>query len=123
MFPVKHLLHLLLLLFGAAPQAERDRSPGDLALSPDGRWSVSANRGSDSVSLVNLDDGKLVAEVAVGRKPFGIAWSGPVAVVANWSDDTVTLIDVAPPKLAVAAILPVGNEPRGVALSSKDGPP
>jgi len=101
----------------SAPQAEPDRSPGDLALSPDGKWAVAANRTSDSVSLVDLEAGKAVAEVPVGRKPYGIDWRGAVAVVANWRDDTVTLLDVAPPKLSMAATIQVGNEPRGVVLS------
>ena len=47
MFPVR-VVPLLLLLCGAAPQTEPDRSPGDLALSPDGRWVLTANRTSDS---------------------------------------------------------------------------
>ena len=108
---------ILILLIGAAPQAEPDRSPGDLALSPDGKWAVAANRTSNSVSLVDLDGGKVVAEVPVGRKPYGIDWRGAVAIVANWADDTVTLLDVAPPKLSAAATIQVGNEPRGVVLS------
>jgi YVTN family beta-propeller protein len=107
----------VLLLIGAAQEPERDRSPGDLALSPNGRWVISANRTSDSVSLVDLAGGNVSAELKVGRKPFGIDWRGAVAVVANWGDDSVTLIDVAPPKLGVVATIQVGNEPRGVVLS------
>ncbi len=102
---------------GAVPQTEPDRSPGDLALSPDGKWAVTANRTSQSVSLVDVEGGKVVAEVAVGRKPYGIDWRGAVAVVANWTDDSVTLLDVAPPKLSATAVIQVGNEPRGVVLS------
>ena len=56
---------ILVLLAGAAPDPDRDRSPGDLALSPDGRWALTANRSSDSVSLVDLAAGKVVAEVGV----------------------------------------------------------
>lgn len=110
-------LWVIVLLAGAAPQAEPDRSPGDLALSPDGRWALTANRTSASVSLVDLAEGKVVAEVGVGKHPYGIDWRGPVAAVANLHDDTVTLLDVAPPKVAVAATVRVGNEPRGVVLS------
>jgi len=110
-------LWIAVLLLGAAAQAERDRSPGDLALSPDGRWALTANRTSDSVSLVDLSQGKVAVEIAVGRNPFGIGWQGARAVVANWRDDSVTILDVVPPSLSVAATIPVGNEPRGVALS------
>jgi YVTN family beta-propeller protein len=119
MFPgaMKAFCCLVLILVGAAPQEERDRSPGDLALSPDGRWAVTANRTSDSVSLVDLDGAKVAAEVQVGRKPYGIDWRGSVAVVATWGADSITVLDVAPPKLSVVATIPVGNEPRGVVLS------
>lgn len=107
----------LLLLTGASPDPELDRSPGDLALSPDGHWALTANRGSASVSLVDLTDGKVVSELAVGRHPYGIAWRGSVAAVANFHDDTVTLLEVTPPQLRATATIPVGNEPRGIVLS------
>ena len=112
-------LWILVLLAGAAPDPDpdRDRSPGDLALSPDGRWAMTANRNSDSVSLVDLAQGKVVAEVGVEKHPYGIAWRGTTAVVSCFRDDSITLLDVAPPKLSVAATLPVGNEPRGVVLT------
>lgn len=111
---------ILVLLLGTAPSADPDRSPGDLALSPDGRWALTANRTSASVSLVDLAEGKVAAEVEVGQQPCGIAWRGSTAVVANMHDDTATMLEVAPPKLAVTATLPVGNEPRGVAISGKN---
>ncbi len=110
-------LWLLVLLAGATPDPDRDRSPGDLALSPDGRWALTANRTSDSVSLVDLAEGKVVAEVGVGKHPYGIDWRGATAVVAALHDDSIALLEVAPPKLSVAATLPVGNEPRGVVLA------
>src|SRR6516162_7395755 len=109
-------LWLALLLVGAAADPERDRSPGDLVLSPDGHWALTANRGSDSVSLVDLEAGKVVAELGVGREPYGIDWRGSVAAVANHRDDTVTLLEVAPPKLLATATIAVGNEPRGIVL-------
>src|SRR5437870_13052116 len=110
-------LWLAILLLGATQEPERDRSPGALVLSPDGRWALTVNRSSDSVSLVDLKERKVAAEVAVGRQPFGIDWRGSVAMVSCWRDDTVALLDVAPPKLTVAATISVGNEPRGVLLT------
>jgi YVTN family beta-propeller protein len=108
---------ILLLLLGAAPRTEPDRTPVGLALSPDGKWAVTANRDSGSVSLVDLETAKVVAEAPVGRRPAGIDWRGSVAVVSNWADDTVTVLRVSPPALSAAATIPVGNEPRGVVLS------
>ncbi|MGH7339851.1 MAG: YncE family protein, partial [Candidatus Rokuibacteriota bacterium] len=81
-------LWVALFALGAAPQAEPDRSPNDLAVSPDGRWAVTANRTSDSVSLVDLNEGKVVAEARVGRRPFAVALRGSTAVVTNWQSDT-----------------------------------
>lgn len=111
-------LGLLLLLAGATPAPDPDRSPGDLVLSPDGRWALSSNRGSASVSLVDLAEGKVVAEVGVGPHPYGIDWRGKVGIVANFRDDTVSLLDVDPPTLRVSATIPVGNEPRGAVLAA-----
>jgi YVTN family beta-propeller protein len=110
---------LLLLLIGAAPGVDLDRSPGDLALSPDGRWALTANRTSASVSLVDLAEGKVAAEVEAGRHPYGIDWRGKLGVVANLRDDTVTLLDVDPPKLTAIATVAVGNEPRGVVIAGE----
>jgi YVTN family beta-propeller protein len=109
-------LAALLLLGAGLPKDEKDRSPHDVALSPDGRWALTANATCDSASLVDLAEGRVVAEVAVGRRPFSVAWRGSRAVVTNWLADTVTVLDVAPPKLAVAATIEVGDEPRGAAI-------
>ncbi len=107
-----------LLLLGSTPfQEAPDRSPISLALSADGRWALTANATSDTASLVDLSEGKVVAEVAVGKRPFAVAWAQDRAVVTNWMADTVTVLEVAPPKLAVVATLPVGDEPRGVAIN------
>ncbi len=55
------------------PASPRDRSPVDVALTPDGRWLLTVNQTSDSVSLVRVDDGAVVAEIACGRHPSAIA--------------------------------------------------
>ncbi len=112
---MKHLGWVVLLI-GAGQEPAPDRSPGDLALSGDGRWALTANRTSDTVSLVDLVEGKVAAEVGVGKRPFAIAWRGSTAVVTNWLSDSVTVLDVAPPRLSAAATIGVGDEPRGVAL-------
>jgi YVTN family beta-propeller protein len=105
-----------LLLVGLVPGEPRDRSPLDLALSGDGRWALTANSTSDSVSLVDLTEGKVVAEEDAGTKPFSVAWRGAAALVTNLLDETVTLLDVVPPKLTKVATIDVGYQPRGVAL-------
>jgi len=112
-------LAALLLLLTVVPQdaVERDRSPRDLALSPGGKWAVTANATAGSVSLVDLEKGVVATEVAVGRRPEGIAWAGARVVVANHLADSITILDADPPKLTVAATVEVGDEPRGVAIA------
>jgi DNA-binding beta-propeller fold protein YncE len=110
------LLLPALLLLAASPQDDRDRSPHDLALSPDGRWALVAEADAGGVALVDLDAGRVAARVETGRRPFALAWAGPRAVVTHLLDDDVAVLDVDPPKLSVAARIPVGDEPRGVAL-------
>ena len=116
---MRPLLLSAVLLTGQAMPGP-DRSPLDLALSADGAWAVVANSTSDSVSLVDLAAGKVVAEVPAGRRPFAVALAGRRAVVTNHLGGSVTVLDVDAPRLSVAATIPVGVEPRGVALS-KDG--
>ncbi len=101
---------------------DRDRSPIDLALSPDGHFAVCANATSDTVSLVSIGSGKVIAECAVGRRPFALAFARDgrrVVVSSQWSD-SISVLDVTPNGLRVAQTIAVGDEPRGVALS-KDG--
>jgi DNA-binding beta-propeller fold protein YncE len=110
---------LALLLLGLAPEEESDRSPAGLALSPDGRWALTANATRHSVSLVDLEAGRVAAEIPVGRLPRALALSrdGRRAVVSNGHSDSLTLIDAAPPALKPVATFPVGDDPRGVAIS------
>src|SRR4051812_19394115 len=78
------------------PPAEKHRSPFDVAVLPDGRRALTANHTADSVSLVALDAGRVLAEAACGRKPVSVACSADgrrAAVGNNWSD-TVPLLEV-----------------------------
>jgi YVTN family beta-propeller protein len=103
----------------SAPPPERDRSPTDLALSADGRFALTANSTADTVSLVDLEAGRVVAETAVGQRPFAVALTpdGKHALVTNFRSDSATLLAVTPASLRVVETIPVGDEPRGVALS------
>src|SRR5947209_6635876 len=89
-----------------ADEAEPHRSPVDLAVLPDGRRAVTANQTSDTVSLVDLEQGKVLAEVPCGRKPSGVAASpdGKRAAVSNLWSGTVALLEVEP-----AGLKPVGR--------------
>ncbi len=114
------LLAALSFASGFTAAAELDRSPSDLALTPDGRWAVTANTTSGTVSLVDLAEARVAAEIAVGERPLAVAVShdGTQAVVTNWLSDSLTLLRVDPPNLEPVVTLSVGDEPRGVAFSA-----
>src|SRR5213593_1629863 len=72
----------------AGDKPEPHRSPMDLSVLPGGALVLTANHTSDTVSLVDLEAGKVVAEQPCGRKPVAVACSrdGRLAAVSNlWS--------------------------------------
>jgi 40-residue YVTN family beta-propeller repeat len=103
-----------------AVAANVDRSPTDVALTPDGRRALTTNRTADSVSLVDLTTGKVLAETVVGDEPFAatVAADGSRALVTNYGDDSLSILTLTPTGATVAATVPVGDEPRGVAVSA-----
>ena len=102
----------------AAPPA-RDRSPSDLVLLAGGRQALTVNATADSVSLVDLAGGKVLAEAPVGQRPFAAAVDpgGKRALVTNWLSDSVSVIEITGNTLRVARTVRLGDEPRGVAIS------
>ena len=104
------------------PRHDMNSSPIALALSADGSRLLVANQGTGTVALVDPRAGKVVAEVATGDKPAGVALTpdGKHAVVTHWYGYDVAVLDVRPDGLSVAGRVPVGPEPRGVVVS-KDG--
>ena len=105
----------------AAPHAQpnRDRSPVDLAFSPDGQWLVVANQTSDSVSLVRTDDGKVVSEVASGKRPSAIVFTpdGRRALASATDSGELRVFELDGPRLRPAGVVRLGFEPRGIAVS------
>jgi YVTN family beta-propeller protein len=98
---------------------EPHRSPIALALSADGSRLITANQTAGSVSLVDPIAGKVLAELATGEKPAGVALSkdGRLAVVAHWYGNDVAVVEVGSDSLKIAGRVEVGPEPRGVAIS------
>lgn len=70
-----------------------------------------------AVQVIDTATNTLVATVAVGRSPFGIAITpdGTRAYVVNVSDDSVSVIDTA--SNTVVATVGVGVFPTGVAIT------
>jgi DNA-binding beta-propeller fold protein YncE len=93
-----------------------------VAVVPGGHLALTANQGSDSVSLVDLEAGKVVAEQSCGRKPVGVACSrdGRRAVVSNLWSGTLTFFELAHANLKLVAQVTVGPFPRGLVFS-RDG--
>lgn len=110
-----------------------DRSPVDLVLSPDERFLVTANQTSDSLSVVDVTLGRVVAEVPCGDHPTSLAVvrhatagmliaGKPAArvqlLVSCRHAGTVELYDWNGAKLTKAAEVDVGFHPYGLAVST-----
>jgi cytochrome c peroxidase/6-phosphogluconolactonase (cycloisomerase 2 family) len=102
----------------APPKEPPHRSPVELALLPGGR-ALTANHTSDSVSLIDLDRGKVLAEAPCGRKPVAVACTrdGRRAAVSNFWSGTVSLFEVGRDSLKPAGTVGVGLFPRGLAFA------
>ena len=93
------------------------RSPMSLSLSDDGRFAVTANHTSGSVSLVELASGRVVAEHACGRRPVDVAWwDASTLLVSLRDDDAVAVLERTATGLRTRARIPVGDAPHGLAL-------
>src|SRR5579864_3287 len=97
---------------------ERYLSPLEMAASLDGRLLYVVCQDSDEVRVVDVQSGKVISRVAVGRMPRGIAVSpdGRRLYITNAWSDTVSVIDTT--TLQVVQTLPTGPEPSGVVSDS-----
>src|SRR5687768_2761538 len=90
------------------PAQEPDRSPVDLALSPDGAWLVTANETSNTISLVSVSDRKVLDEISIGEHPAFIAIcpdAQTVLVSCEYSGE-VAVLNVAANRLKVVGSIP-----------------
>ena len=100
------------------PEEEPHRSPCEVVIFAEGKYALTANQAANTVSLVDLERGQVIQEVAAGQKPAGLAVSrdGQRAAVANlWSGD-VTLYTLEQGKLVRSAQVAAGPFPRGLAF-------
>ncbi len=103
-----------------AISATVDRSPVDLALSRDGRWLVTANQTSSSISLIDAQSKQVVDEAACGEHPADIEFissSHRFLVTTSWSG-TVEEFAIREARLHRVATTKVGLEPVGIAITS-----
>lgn len=121
----RRFILLAATLFASAASAladEPDRSPVDLAITTDECWLLTANETADSVSLVDLERGKLVQEIPCGRRPAAVVLTPDnrrALVTGTWSGD-LTIFELTEGKLKPAGKVQLGFEPRGLAVS-RDG--
>jgi cytochrome c peroxidase len=102
----------------AIPQVHR--SPVDVALVGDGRRAVTANYTADSVSLVDVHAGRVLAEAPCGRKPAALACSrdGRRLAVSNLWSGTITLLEIHAAALKKVAEVTAGVFPRGLVFAA-----
>ena len=96
-------------------------SPSGVAVTPDGRLILTADRDDDQVSIIDAATLAVGATVKVGTRPFGVTVDadGRRAYTANVGSNDVTVIDVAGRR--VVGTVPVGERPYAVALSGGRG--
>ncbi len=100
--------------------ADVDRSPVDLAMTSDGRWIITANQVSDSVSLIRTADRVVVDEKTCGTYPADIEVleSGQVLVTARWSGE-LHIFRIDGDRLRPTAVIPLGFEPHGISVGPR----
>jgi YVTN family beta-propeller protein len=92
---------------------------------PEGSYSSStamravvANSGSNTISILDILDDKVLSTIAVGNQPVALAVSsdGSTAYVANYSDSTVTRVNLT--TYTQTGTVAVGGHPTSVALTA-----
>ncbi|MBW7474385.1 beta-propeller fold lactonase family protein [Paenibacillus oenotherae] len=106
---------------GEEPAPPAPQSGSSIVLSPDGRMLYIANGDTNTVSVVDAKDRKLVKEIAVGKEPRGIAVSpdGETLYVTCRYAGSVEWIDIDSEK--VLAAVKTGIEPYGIVISPDGG--
>ena len=92
--------------------------PRTVAVDDVRKWAVTANRGSGTVSIIDLrSDYAVVGEVTVGQLPWGVVIhpDESIAYVACEESDHVGVVDIAAQKLI--GTISVGDRPNGLAIS------
>jgi len=90
--------------------------PAEVTFSADGKYAFTANGGSNSVSVIDINSKKVIKTIAVGAEPVG-AWTGIDGnmYVDNEVGQTVSVINVN--KLEVTETVDLGFTPGYVAYN------
>ena len=105
--------------------------PCGLAATPDRRYLAVTNANSDSVSVIDTGDDRVVETIDVrpdekllfGSTPNAVAigGDGKTLYVSNGANNAVAVIDLAPPHSRLRGCLPVGWYPAGLVLDRAGG--
>lgn len=100
----------------AAPETKY-KSPACIAFSPDSRLAFVTQHTADSLGVIDAKAGRLIAEIPVGRGPWGVVVSpdGKTVFTANQRDHTISAVDVAGRKTIDS--IKCGWDPTGLAIS------
>jgi YVTN family beta-propeller protein len=100
-----------------------------LKLSPDGRWLVVANSGSDTLSVIDTETDRVVETIWARQKPSDLFGAQPNALafdvsgkrlyVCNGSQNAVGVIDFRPGKSELEGLIPVGWFPGAIVHDPK----
>jgi YVTN family beta-propeller protein len=85
--------------------------PFGLAFAPDGR-AFSADVGSNTVTAVDPEDGRVLGKIETGERPYGIAFAQGRGFVTNQYGDSVSVFDAK--TYAAVAVIDVGGYPEGI---------
>ncbi|NJD18463.1 MAG: hypothetical protein FIA95_04170, partial [Gemmatimonadetes bacterium] len=101
------------------PNRSGTRYPSGLALSPDGRRLYVAENLADSLAVVDVASGRILARHATDRYPYGVAVAPDGTVYASaWGDWTVSVFRFAEDGSALeAAKVRVGRHPSALLLN------
>jgi YVTN family beta-propeller protein len=96
-----------------------DRSPVDLLLTADETRLITVNQTSNTVSLVDINSEKVLAEIEVGKRPSALVLTpnGKQVLVTGTVSGDLTLLALEGDTLTRTASIPLGFEPRGVAVA------
>jgi YVTN family beta-propeller protein len=99
-----------------------------LACSPDGRWLVAANAGSDTLSVLDTRTDKIVETLSArqnpadlfGAQPNALAFdkSGKKLLVCNGTQNAVAVFQFEPGKSKLLGLIPVGWFPGAIAFDA-----
>lgn len=106
---------------GVVGEIATGQSPAGIAVTPDGRKVLSADRDSNQVTIADAATRSVLSRVPVGVRPFGITVdaSSRRAYTADVGSNTVTVIDIASGN--VLGSVPTGERPYAVALAGGKG--